>query len=131
MKTHKLITTLDLIYDATDWAMRKTKMDCSYFNSYMEQDNITTNVLCTIEFTIENDGIGHYEFWGSKGYDAGVDYAVINSIRWNRIAFPILINTLLDVYINECIDEITDKLQDELINSISANDEPDPDSNRN
>ena len=129
MKTHKLITKLDLIYDATDWAMRATKMDCSYYDSYMEQGNIT-DVLCTIEFTIENDGIGHYEFWGSKGYDAGVNYAVINSINWDRMLFPILINTLLDVYCNECIDQITDKLQDELLDSVSYKNEPDPDSNR-
>lgn len=25
----------------------------------------------------ENDGIGHYEYWGSKEYDAGHDYAVV------------------------------------------------------
>lgn len=122
MKTHKLITKLDLIYDATDWAMRKTKMDCSYYELY--------DVLCTIEFTIENDGIGHYEFWGSKGYDAGVDYAVINSISWDRLSMPILINALLDVYVNEGIEELTDKLQDQLLNSVSCINEPDPDSNR-
>jgi hypothetical protein len=129
MKTHKLITLLDLIYDATDWAMRETKMDCHYYNLYMEQGNIK-DVLCTIEFTIENDGIGHYEFWGSKGYDAGVDYAVINLISWDRMLFPILINTLLEVYCNECIDQITDKLQDALLDSVSYKYEPDPDSNR-
>jgi hypothetical protein len=129
MKTHKLITKIDLLYYATDWAKRETKMDCSYYDSYMNQGNIT-DVLCTIEFEIKNDGIGHYEFWGSKGYDAGVDYAVIDSISWDRLVMPILINALLSVYVNECINELTDKLQDKLLNSVSCINEPDPDSNR-
>jgi hypothetical protein len=43
---------------------------------------------------------------------------------------PILINALLDVYVNEGIEELTDKLQDQLLNSVSCINEPDPDSNR-
>jgi hypothetical protein len=27
--------------------------------------------------SVENDGIGAYEYWGAKGYDAGTDYLLI------------------------------------------------------
>lgn len=32
-----------------------------------------------VEFEVEwdNDGIGSYEYWGAKCYDAGTDYAVV------------------------------------------------------
>jgi hypothetical protein len=29
------------------------------------------------EITIENDGIGPYEYWGAKGFDKGHDYPVV------------------------------------------------------
>lgn len=34
----------------------------------------------TVEYTIENDGIGHYEFWGATGYDTGFDYPLVENI---------------------------------------------------
>jgi len=33
-----------------------------------------------VHYYIENDGIGSYEYWGYKGYDAGVDYPVVENI---------------------------------------------------
>jgi hypothetical protein len=32
-----------------------------------------------IKFSVENNGIGAYEYWGARCYDAGTDYAVIDS----------------------------------------------------
>lgn len=32
------------------------------------------------EYEIENSGIGHYEYWGAPGYDAGHDYVSVESI---------------------------------------------------
>jgi len=32
---------------------------------------------CTPQVSIENDGIGSYEYWGDKCYDAGTDYVLI------------------------------------------------------
>ena len=34
----------------------------------------------TFSVMIENDGIGHYEFWGAKCYDAGCDFIVLDDI---------------------------------------------------
>ena len=39
------------------------------------------DVDCLIDYEIENDGIGSYEFWGSIGFDSGKDYAVIDDIK--------------------------------------------------
>lgn len=33
----------------------------------------------TIDYTVDNDGIGPYEYWGAKGYDAGTDYLLIEN----------------------------------------------------
>lgn len=30
-----------------------------------------------VDSTVENDGIGHYEYWGAPGFDAGTDYIEI------------------------------------------------------
>ena len=29
----------------------------------------------TVEYELDNDGIGAYEYWGAKGFDSGHDYA--------------------------------------------------------
>lgn len=34
----------------------------------------------TVSYHWENDGIGSYEFWGQRGFDAGVDYPEIDDI---------------------------------------------------
>jgi hypothetical protein len=36
---------------------------------------------CDVEYHIENDGIGSYEFWGAKCYDAGQDFIEIDDIK--------------------------------------------------
>lgn len=38
-------------------------------------------VEATFSITIENDGIGWYEYWGAKCYDAGTDYPVLDEIE--------------------------------------------------
>lgn len=35
----------------------------------------------------QNDGIGSYEYWGCKGYDAGVDYYVCTDIEIDEQSF--------------------------------------------
>lgn len=37
-----------------------------------------TNVV--VAYTIENDSIGLYEYWGAKGYDEGKNYIVMDDI---------------------------------------------------
>ena len=62
--------------------------------------------------TKENSGIGSYEFWGMKGYDAGVDYYVIEDIDWNKEDF----NDEQNAYINGYLDMYYSDVERELIN---------------
>jgi len=43
-------------------------------------EELGEEIECNVQYHIENDGIGSYEFWGFKGYDAGQDYPEIDSI---------------------------------------------------
>ena len=37
-----------------------------------------------IDYYVENDGIGEYEFWGSVERDKGYNYPKIEDIIWDR-----------------------------------------------
>lgn len=39
------------------------------------------------EYKIRNDGIGSYEYFGSKEFDKGNDSAELNDINWNKLAY--------------------------------------------
>jgi outer membrane receptor for Fe3+-dicitrate len=39
----------------------------------------------TLDISIDNDGIGAYEFWGARGFDAGSDYITVEGIKINSI----------------------------------------------
>ena len=59
-------------------------------------------VECEVIYTLENDGIGSYEFWGMSGFDMGTDYYEIHDIipddkNWNE-------------YIDENWDEICEQI---------------------
>ena len=52
------------------------------------------------EYAVENNGIGPYEYWGSKEIDRGIDVAVIENTYWNTTGFSPeeinLINSQID-----------------------------------
>jgi len=62
---------------------------------------------------VENDGIGSYEFWGMKGYDAGQNYISLEhygSPIWNPENYTCEENKAIAAFIN---DEIQlEKLED-------------------
>jgi hypothetical protein len=91
---------------------------------------VTTTHICEIEIGdeyievefdcelhSENDGIGSYEFWGSKYYDAGNDYLVLDEMKWDKASFNEEQNKVIEKYLDdnwESLDEIiTQKLYDE------------------
>ena len=43
-----------------------------------------TSIEVTLSYYWENDGIGPYEYWGSKGYDHGHDYVVIEDYDYDK-----------------------------------------------
>jgi len=48
----------------------------------------------------ENDGIGSYEYWGMKGYDAGQDYPVLNDFpEWDKSIYTESENWLIAIHL--------------------------------
>jgi hypothetical protein len=52
-------------------------------------------------FTVENDGIGSYEFWGQKCYDKGNDYLNLEELDWNKNLYTAEQNLTIDNWVNE------------------------------
>lgn len=51
------------------------------YTVYVEtKHNEEVRIDVEFEYHIKNDGIGWYEFWGSKEYDAGTNYPEIDEI---------------------------------------------------
>ena len=57
---------------------------------------------------IENDGIGSYEYWGSKGYDKGNDSLIINDYE----IFKIIVKLKNDTFTCANIETIMNLLKD-------------------
>lgn len=66
-----------------------------------ELEGLYLEVPLKVEYHIENDGIGSYEYWGSPQYDAGQDYCVVDNITWNPNAYPSDINAELKEYLED------------------------------
>lgn len=69
-----------------------------------------------VTFTKEwcNDGIGHYEFWGSKGYDSGTDYWEIDNIEWDKSQWTDAENKVIEEYINCHLEELIEEIIETL-----------------
>jgi len=48
-------------------------------------EELDIDVEC--EYEVCNDGIGAYEYWGQKCYDAGTDRLTIISTSWDKTGF--------------------------------------------
>jgi len=44
-------------------------------------------ISITVEYSVQNDGIGPYEFWGQRCVDKGRAYIVIEDHSWNQAGF--------------------------------------------
>lgn len=53
----------------------------------LESRNDYVEVEITVGFEWQNDGIGPYEYWGSKGYDKGIDYLEVTQTIWDSAGF--------------------------------------------
>lgn len=40
-----------------------------------------------VSFYVDNDGIGCYEYWGSREYHTGCDHPVIEDMTWDESLF--------------------------------------------
>jgi hypothetical protein len=74
-------------------------------------EDVYRDVELFIEFSIENSGIGSYEFWGQRCYDHGENYAVIDN--WHLQPEEWMTPEIID-YINNYIENHTEKVEDKL-----------------
>lgn len=54
---------------------------------YFEDSDKEVDIEVDIDYAVENNGIGPYEYWGFKGYDKGQDCVNIYSTEWNKTGF--------------------------------------------
>lgn len=71
--------------------------------TYIELPNIgeVTFFANLSDFTVENDGIGSYEYFGFKGYDNGTDYLHLEEINWDKSLYTAEQNKLIWDWVNE------------------------------
>lgn len=100
----------------------KTSKTTTYLN--LPEELSEESIEVEVEFHTENNGIGSYEFWGQKCFDAGVDYLEIDNIE------PVFTNESEEVraeilkYINDKFDECVDQIIDRLDLEDSERGEP-------
>jgi len=68
-------------------------------------------VKVTIEYHLENDGVGHYEYWGMAGYDAGNVFIEVDEYHYDKSVFTseeqLEINAQIDEQLNSIVDNIS------------------------
>lgn len=77
------------------------------YDLYIEELDLEIELDCHV--TSENNGIGSYEYWGSKGYDAGSTYPIVDRFEWDRKLYTEEQNELIDKYIIDNWDNIEGK----------------------
>lgn len=80
----------------------------SLFNT---SEDVAKDVELFIEFTVENSGIGAYEFWGQRCYDHGKNYAEL--VDWNLQPEEWMTPEIV-TYINDYIENNIEKVEDKL-----------------
>jgi hypothetical protein len=87
-------------------------------------------VEITFNYWIGNDGIGSYEFWGSKGFDAGHDYVEEFEVKeWSLISLSGKTRRtygIIPEYIAKAVESYVEKYEGELMED-NGPDEPDYD----
>ena len=53
------------------------------------------------DYEIQNDGIGSYEFWGSKEFDKGIDYVVLEEVTWDKNLYSERENNIIKDWVTE------------------------------
>lgn len=62
---------------------------------------IQIEVELDAEISIENDGIGKYEYGGVQGYDSGQNYFVCDTLIWDRSKYSQIENNVIEDYLDK------------------------------
>jgi len=54
---------------------------------FLDKNGEEQELELEISYTISNDGIGPYEYWGQRCIDKGFDYAEIEEVKYNKNNF--------------------------------------------
>ena len=69
-------------------------------------EELDAEVLLEAEISLENDGIGSYEYWGEKCFDSGTDYHVITGLTYEKANYTPEQIAIIDKYLEENQEEI-------------------------
>ena len=83
----------------------------------VEHEERILDVLVTCEFSIENSGIGAYEFWGHKQFDRGSDFVSIDSVEWDKSIFSVEENAAIEAHLAQ--KDCESKLEEELLKIVN------------
>jgi hypothetical protein len=64
----------------------------------------------TIEYHLENDGVGHYEYWGSTGYDEGNTFIEVDEYHYDNSSFTPEEQEQINAEIDSQLDAIVDTI---------------------
>ena len=70
------------------------------------------DIVVTIsgEIKMVDNGIGHYEFWGTTGFDTQIEPEIQNII-WDKSLYTDEENIIIDKYIDDNFDELSDLIE--------------------
>lgn len=95
--------------------MRKNTVP-AVFDHEIESGDMYIEVSFECELYSKNDGIGSYEYWGSRYYDMGVTYLVLDTIDWNKELF----NDKQNLIIQEHIDNNWNTIEELVVEKMYA-----------
>lgn len=86
------------------------------------------DISVEVSYRWDNDGIGHYEFWGFPGYDKGIDFVEVESVtpKLPDEEFKPEVKAKILDYFNVHTKEIWSKLADEIQSNTEDCGDPDP-----
>jgi hypothetical protein len=65
----------------------------------LDINSVDTEVEFFCNYEIKNDGIGSYEFWGSREFDAGTNYVELQSVTWDKELYSSRENDIIEDWV--------------------------------
>ena len=79
----------------------------------IESGSIFIAVELIADGAVSNDGIGHYEYWGMRGFDSGTRYWETYEVTYKRDEYSEQEQNIIDKYISSNEKEIGQSFSEE------------------